>query len=459
MLIDYQDFLNKKSQLDYSCGFKPNFMPDFLFDFQKDLVNWSIKLGRSAMFADCGLGKTIMQLVWAENIARHTNRPVLILTPLAVSYQTVREGEKFGIECKRSANGEIKSKIVITNYERLHYFDKTKFAGVVCDESGILKHFSGATQKSVTEFMRKIQYRLLGTATAAPNDYTELGTSAEALGLMGYMDMLSRFFRNTQGSIDTKRHWRSHGTKGPLWRFKKHAENPFWRWVCSWAKMIRKPSDLGYDDKNFILPPLIEEEKIIECSRPLPGKLFIEPARNLKEQREERRMTITERCETVAELVNCNNSAVVWCHLNDEGNLLAKLISDSIQVSGSDSEEKKEAAFVNFINGNERVLITKPKIGGFGLNLQHCNHMTTFPSHSWEQYYQSTRRLWRFGQKRPVRVDIITTQGEFAVLKNLQRKARAADAMFSNLVKYANDSKNIVLSEKHEKKMETPQWL
>ena len=207
------------------------------------------------------------------------------------------------------------------------------------------------------------------------------------------------------------------------------------------------------------MPPLIEKETIINVSRPMPGKLFVEPARNLREQREERRMTITERCETVAEKVNCESSAVCWCHLNDEGDLLTKLIPGAVQVSGSDSEEKRERAFMGFINGDIRVLVTKPKIAGFGLNLQHCSHMTTFPSHSWEQYYQSTRRLWRFGQKEPVKVDIITTEGEHAVLANLQRKAKAADKMFTNLTKYMNDSKSININAFNKGKVDTPKWL
>ncbi len=413
------------------------------------------------MFADCGLGKTVCQLVWADNIVQKTNKPVLILTPLAVSYQTVKEGEKFGIKCKRSNNGEIKSKIVVTNYERLHYFNKNEFTGVVCDESGILKHFSGATQKAVTEFIKKIPYRLLGTATAAPNDYIELGTSSEALGVMGYMDMLNRFFRNTQNTSDTKRGYARAGGM-PKWRFKKHAEQSFWRWVCSWAKAVRKPSDIGFDDRDFILPELIEKETVLECSRPLSGKLFIEPARNLKEQREERRMTINERCESAAGKVN-GECCVMWCHLNDEGDLLKKLVPDSVQVKGGAStlkeQEKREEIFINFINGNIRVLITKPKIAGFGLNLQHCSHMTTFPSHSWEQYYQSTRRLWRFGQIKPVTVDIITTKGEFAVLNNLKRKAKSADKMFDNLTKYMNNSQKIEIDNSHEKRMEVPKWL
>jgi hypothetical protein len=304
--------------------------------------------------------------------------------------------------------------------------------------------------------MKKLPYRLLCTATAAPNDYIELGTSSEALGELGYMDMLNRFFKNNNNTIDRKGMYR-----GPRqqWRFKKHAKEPFWRWVCSWAKALRRPSDIGYSDENFILPKLNEIETVIPCSRPISGKLFVEPAVSLKDQRLERRHTINERCEKVAEKVNKNSVAIVWCQLNDEGDLLEKLIDGSKQVKGSMKDDVKEATFLNFSNGDIRVLITKPKIGAFGLNWQHCAHMTFFPSHSYEQYYQGVRRCWRFGQKKEVVVDIITTEGEIAVLQNLQRKASAADEMFNNLVKYMNHSKSIKIEENFTKKESIPSWL
>jgi len=459
--MDYNIFIERKSQLKNEHGFKPLFMPDYLFDFQKYLLEWSCLMGRGAEFADCGLGKTILQLTWAKNIVKKTNKNILILTPLAVSYQTVKEGEKFGIKCKRSNDGTIPSKITVTNYERLHYFDSSKFIGIVCDESGILKHFSGATQKMVTEFAKKIPYRLLGTATAAPNDYIELGTSSEALGVMGYMDMLNRFFKNQQNTSDTNSKWRGGGGKAVQWRFKKHAEAHFWKWVCSWARAVRKPSDLGFDDNKFKLPSLIEKQIILPISRPTNGRTLIPlAARGLREERQERRHTLKQRCQAAAEKVNNKKStAVVWCHLNDEGDLLEKIIPDAVQVSGSDKEERKEEVFVDFVKGNIRVLITKPKIAGFGLNFQHCSHMVTFPSHSWEQYYQSTRRFWRFGQTKPVKVDIITTAGEHNVLKNLQRKAKQANQMFNSLIKYTNESQSISITNHHNKKIEVPKWL
>lgn len=455
----YRQFLESKSQLNDNYGFDPMFLPDFLFDFQRVLSEWSMKKGRGAIFADCGMGKTPMQLVWAENIIRKTNKNVLIVTPLSVGHQTLKEAKKFDIEAKRSNDGRVYKGITITNYERLHLFKEEDFIGVVCDESSILKNFDGKRRKIITEFLKKRPYRLLCTATAAPNDYMELGTSSEALGAMGFMDMLTRFFKNEQSNVSTRRNWAVSGGHVPKWRFKRHAQKPFWRWVCSWARALRKPSDLGFDDGDFTLPPLVERETIVSCSRPLKGKFFVEPAISLEEQRLERRLTLNERCETVAEKVKDDDIAVTWCHLNAEGDLLERIIPGALQVKGGMSDDRKEEAFVAFSEGDVRVLVTKPKIGAFGLNWQHCSHMTFFPSHSYEQYYQAVRRCWRFGQVNPVVVDIVTTEGELRVLKNLQRKSRAADAMFAQLTKYMNEALEITIEEGHEKKGRIPSWL
>jgi hypothetical protein len=457
--MNYNEFLSTKTQLGTFDGFDPVFMPDFLFDFQKSLVDWSVRKGRSAIFADCGLGKTPMQLVWAENIVRETNGRVLIVTPLAVSHQTVREGEKFSIECSRSDDGRPRGKITVTNYERLHHFNTDDFVGVVVDESSILKNFDGTRRRVVTEFLRTKKYRLLCTATAAPNDYIELGTTSEALGELGHMDMLGRFFKNDQNTISPMRQYLTTGGAVPKWRFKKHAQEPFWRWVCSWARAVRKPSDLGFDDGQFVLPPLIENQTIIEKNLVRPGEMFARPAIGLKEQRDELRETLTERCERVAELVNSNGVALVWCHLNDEGDLLERLIPGSVQVAGSDSDEKKEERLRAFSDGQVRVLVTKPKIAGFGLNWQHCSHMTFFPSHSFEQYYQCVRRCWRFGQENEVTVDIVTTKGGIGALKNLQRKSAAADEMFVSLVGFMTEALRIDPSRQYTKRMEVPKWL
>ena len=423
-------------------------------------------MGRSALFADCGMGKTLMELVWAQNVVERTNRPVLILAPLAVTQQTVREAAKFGIEAHISLDGRIRPGINIANYERLHYFDANEFAGAVCDESGILKNFDGTRRREITEFMRKMRYRLLGTATAAPNEYTELGTSSEALGYLGYMDMLSRFFKNSQGN-SIKPHVYRHGNKNfaqlddnAKWRFKGHAEKPFWRWVCSWARAIRKPSDLGFDDAEFRLPPLIEQQHLVHTTSLPNGKLFALPAVGLSEQREERRRTIGDRCEAAARLVNgTGRPFVVWCHLNDEGDLLEELIPDCVQVSGNDSEEAKEEKFLAFIDGKARGLVTKGKIGAWGLNFQHCAHSVSFPTHSFEEYYQSIRRFWRFGQTQPVVSDIITTEVEKRVLANLQRKSVAADKMFTDLIAHMNEAISVDRTRGFNKKGELPSWM
>jgi len=454
-MVDYESFLRAKAHVGGNHGFDPVIVPDYLFGFQKQLVEWATRKGRAAIFADCGLGKTPMQLIWAENVVRHTNGNVLILTPLAVSAQTIREAEKFGIEVYRSRDGQMRPGITVTNYEQLHQFDHAAFVGCVCDESSILKSFDGVRRGQITAFMRKMQYRLLCTATAAPNDYHELGTSSEALGYLGYMDMLNRFFKNEQNTSAVNRY---HGQVAK-WRFKGHAEDPFWRWVCSWARAVRKPSDLGCDDGRFVLPPLREVEHIIDARSKPAGMLFNLPAVNFYEERDERRRTITERCEMVAALVDHPEPALVWCDLNDEADALERMIPGAVQVSGNDSDESKEDKLLAFASGQVRVLVTKPKIGAWGLNFQHCAHVTFFPSHSYEQYYQGVRRCWRFGQTKPVVVDIVGTEGQRNVLANLQRKSRAADEMFARLVQHMNEALSIDRSLEYKNAVEVPKWL
>lgn len=454
--MSYEAFLDSKMQRGADSGFAPLWMPDNLFDFQRELVEWAVLKGRAAIFADCGLGKTPMGLTWASNVARKTGKPTLYLTPLAVGAQTIREAHKFGVEATHSREGSAAGHVVVTNYERLHYFNSADFGGVVCDESSILKSFNGQRKTEITAFMRQVPYRLLQTATAAPNDYVELGTSSEALGYMGHMDMLNRFFKN---DLNNSAQGRMRG-EVIKWRLKGHAEEPFWRWVCSWARAIRRPSDLGFNDDAFILPPLNEVEHLVIANTLPEGALFAMPAVGLQEQREERRRTVQERCERIAALVNnTGQPALVWCHLNEEGDTLAKLIPDAVQVAGSDSDDAKEDRLTAFAEGRARVLVTKPKIGAWGLNFQHCNHVTFFPSHSFEQYYQAVRRCWRFGQKRAVKVDIVTTEGERGVMKNLQRKADQADEMFSRLVAEMNHALHIERANQLTKKVEVPSWL
>jgi superfamily II DNA or RNA helicase len=450
---DYKAFINAKLQHGADDGFAPIWMPDFLFDFQKHMVEWAVRKGRAAIFADCGLGKTAMQLVWAENVVRRTNMPVLILTPLAVSYQTVAEAEKFSIGAVRNIDGSKPGGILVTNYEHLTKFNPGDFGGVVCDESSILKNFNGARRKEITEFMRKCRYRLCCTATAAPNDYHELGTTSDALGYLGARDMLTMFFKE-----DVSKDYLAWGRK--TYRFRGHAELPFFRWVCSWSRACRKPSDLGYTDAKFKLPKLIEEAFKVNNSTPRDGMLFAIPANGLEEQREERRITVRERCEAAAANVLAHDGAsVVWCHLNQEGDELEKAIPGALQVSGQMSEELKEERLLAFQTGQLKCLITKPKIGCFGLNWQHCSNVVTFPSHSWEQYYQAVRRCWRFGQKKPVKVTVITTDGEQDVMSNLQRKAKQADRMFDLLVQNMGQALRIDRGTDHKAAEVLPSWM
>jgi hypothetical protein len=464
-VAEYGEFLKSKAQAGERSGFKPLWIPDFLFDFQKSCAEWNIWQGRSADFLDCGMGKTLIQLVWAENVVRKTNRPVLIQTPLAVAQQTVREGAKFGVEVYRSNDGKIRKGINVTNYEKLHYFDPNDFAGCVCDESSAIKAFDGKRRAQVTEFLRTLRYRLLCTATPAPNDYIELGTSSEALGIMGQVDMLNRFFKNDQNTSDMKRlvrHAPSQG--GPSsagWRFKGHAEIPYFRWMCGWARAGRKPSDLGaFSDKEFDLPPLIEREHIVQTRTLGDGMLFPLAATNMAEEREERRRTIQERCEKAAELVaSTGKPFVVWCQLNPEGDLLEKLIPDAVQISGADRDEEKEEKYEAFASGQSRGAISKQKIGGWGLNWQHCPHVVEFISHSFEQHWQGVRRCWRYGQKEPVINDMIATEGQRGAKENMARKSAAADRMFTLLVRHMHEALHIDAGYKFEKQEEVPAWL
>lgn len=435
--LEYAAFLAKKSQLGGHHGFKPVWMPDFLHGFQSHLDTWAIEKGRAAIFADCGLGKTPMQLVFAQNVREHTNKPVLVLTPLAVASQTAREAAKFGIDATVSRDGKVMPNITIANYDRLHYFNPNDFSGVVCDEApSCIKAMDGKLRAQVTEFLRQRPYRLLCTATPAPNDYVELGTGSEALGEMGQRDMIGMFFKEDNRSV-------GNGWGRAKFRLKGHAESAFWKWVCSWARACRKPSDLGFSDEGFDLPELIEQDHIVEAKTLPPGYLYPVPARDMQEERAERRRTIVERCEKVAELVNHDKPAVVWCHLNDEGDLLAKLIPDARQVSGTDSIDEKEAAYEAFSNGSLRVVVIKPKIGAWGLNWQHCSHVVMFGSHSYEQCYQAKRRCWRFGQKNKVKVDTVLSEGEQRVQANQDRKKADSMRMFASLIENMNQTQTV----------------
>jgi hypothetical protein len=446
--VNYDNFIAAKSQSHLDSGFEPTFMPGFLFGFQQALVEWSVRKGRAAIYAECGLGKTPMQLAWAQNVVEKTNKPVLILTPLAVGGQTVREGAKFGIESAQTRDGTVAGKITVTNYQQLHKFNRHDFAGLVCDESSILKNFDGAIREQVTDFMRDMRFRLLCTATAAPNDYIELGTSSEALGELRRVEMMAQYFNHDGGETSK-------------WRLKKHAaKHAFWQWICTWARAVQKPSDLGFPNEGYDLPPLRTVEHIIRARTANPDFLFDMPAVGLDEQRKERRRTINERCETAAALVNGTGKPFVsWCHLNEEGHLLEKLIPDAVEVEGSDSDEFKEETFEAFAAGQIRGIVSKPSIAGFGLNWQHCAHQTFFPSHSFEQWYQSVRRCWRFGQKNPVTIDVISSEGESGVVANMNRKADQAAQLFARLVELINAEASIENKSRSKSQTEIPSWL
>lgn len=451
--MDYSDLMVRRVTWNDSSGFEPIEIHNYLFDHQKLLVEYALRKGRAAVFADTGLGKTAIELSWADNVCRHSNKPVLLATPLAVARQIEKESVKFGLSAKIDRTGTpANANITITNYENLHKFNPHDFAGFVGDESSAIKNFDGKRKEIVTDFCKPLKYRLLCTATAAPNDFDELGTSSEALGYLGYRDMVTTFFRmvTEQDGLGWGR------TK---LRFRGHAERPFWQWVVSWARAIRFPSDIGCSDDGYILPALSEVEHVVSNSTPRQGFLFSTPANGMREEREERRVTINERCELAASLVSGTEPAVLWCQLNPEGDLLEKLIPDAVQVKGSMKDDQKEEYLNGFSEGKFRVLITKPKIGALGLNWQHCNNIVTFPGHSFEQYYQSVRRCWRFGQKKPVTVNIVSTEGESGVLANLKQKQAKCERMFSALVECMN--KEIALLAKHgfSKKEEVPKWL
>ncbi len=469
-MSDYATFLARKSQADTLDGFEPTWLPGCLFPFQRHLIEWTLRKGKAAIFADCGLGKTPMQLVWAENVVRHANRPVLVLAPLAVSHQVVREGVKFDVDVRRSTDGKPQPNVTVTNYERLDRFDPNDYAGVVCDEASCLKHWSGATQKAVTRFLSKVPYRLLCTATPSPNDYVEMGTLSEALGCLNYSDMLHTFFRQISDDEKKKRaavtdithskrlSWRVIQSIGQ-WAMKPHAAEPFWRWVASWARACRKPSDLGdFDDGPFVLPTLNRRDHVVVPRTAPDGFLFTVPAFGLNQERSERRRTLTELSELVAELTKDSDRTVVWCSLNVEGDRLEKDIPGAVQVKGSQRMEEKEELLLAFLDGQTRVLVTKAKIAGLGLNMQDCAHVVTFVTHSYEHFYQCVRRCWRFGQQRPVTLDVIATEGEVNVSRNMDRKERLASSMFDGVIQNMNQALGVKVNQESSP-VEVPSWL
>lgn len=425
--MNYAEYINCKLAGFEPCGIEPPDHLPHLFDFQEALTKWALRLGRSAIFADTGLGKTRMQLSWAA----HVPGPVLVLAPLAVAEQTVEEGAAIGIHVEHHwEQPETLPAITITNYERLHRFDPQAFAGVVLDESSIIKHHDSKTLSLLLDAFRHTRFKLCATATPAPNDWTELGTHAEFLGICTRAEMLSEFFVHDGGETQ-------------VWRLKGHARQAFWRWVSSWGALVRSPADLGFDASRYDLPTLTVEQHTIYTEQEAPeGLLFAMEAQTLMERRRARKESVADRVEACADVANGGSDPwLVWCELNAESEMLAKSIDGAVEVRGSMTVDQKERALMDFAHGRIRVLVSKPSICGFGLNFQHCNHMAFVGvTDSFESYYQAIRRCWRFGQTKPVHVHLFASQLEGAVLANLQRKERDARAMSEALARETCES-------------------
>jgi len=436
---DYQKFIESKKHSIRDFGFKANYIPDIAFDFQKFVIEKAILKGRSAVFLDTGLGKTLVQLSLAKNIINHTNKKVLILTPLAVAFQFILEAEKLGIDdIEYSKDGKHTKKIVVCNYERLHYFNEKDFEGVILDESSILKNFDGKIKQEVTSFVKKIPYRFLSTATPSPNDFIELGTSSEALGYMGYMDMLGKFFKQNNNAVDS-----TNRNIGEKFYLKPHAEKDFFAWVNQWSIMAKMPSDLGFSNERYNLPELIVNKHIVtnESQIAIDGQLqmFNIVAKNFNEIRYEQKQTESKRCEKAIELAK-DKTSVYWCNTNNESAILKANDKNAVEIIGSQSIDKKEEILLAFANGEIERLITKAKMTSMGLNWQHCNHSVFFPTWSYEQYYQAIRRFWRFGQTKDVTIDMVISDGQTRVLEALEQKTQKAIQLHKNLTENVNRS-------------------
>lgn len=469
---DYNSFLESKLPVLRPCGLAdiPP-LPSALKPFQSDIVTWALRRGRCAIFAGTGMGKTLQQLAWADAVANHTGLPVLVLTPLAVAQQTVAEAQKFGIASVAYARSQlgVKSRIVVTNYERVDKFDITAFSGVVLDESSIIKSHDGKTRTALIERCSQLEYRLCCTATPAPNDYVELGNHAEFLGVLSHAEMLATFFVHDGSGRATN--MENYGQRqGSDWRLKGHAADDFWRWVSDWAVMVRHPRDLGYDDHGYDLPPLNRHQVTISTAETGDG-LFSDVvlARTLQERLAARRNTIAARAQAAAAIANASPDRqwLIWCNLNDEATAVTKLIPGAVEVRGPDDPDAKAARLMSFANGNTRVLVSKPSIAGWGMNFQRCADMIFVGlNDSFEQLYQAIRRCWRFGQTRAVNVHMVAADVEGAVVANLEAKELQAEAMAAALAGHTKDLTRRNLRDAqprtitpHDKAMSVPAWL
>lgn len=417
--MDYNDFVSAKLGSVDTTGIAAPLRDYGLFPHQRDLAEWALRRGRAAIFADTGLGKSRMQLAWADMVHRETGGDVLILAPLAVAEQTAEEGQSIGVAVTHAREGaDVQPGITITNYDRLHKFDVAHFVGVVLDESSIIKHHAAKTLQTLLDAFVATPYKLCATATPAPNDWTELGNHAQFLGVRSRAEMLAEFFVHDGGDTQT-------------WRLKGHARQVFWRWVASWGAMVRSPADLGHDASAYALPPLNVHQHSVETEHNPAHGLFAMEAQTLMERRDARRNSLVERVRACAAMVNADRQPwVVWCDLNAEGDALTAAIDGAVQIAGADDAETKEQRLHDFAHGKIRVLVSKPSICGFGLNWQHCARMAFVGvTDSFEAYYQAVRRCWRFGQSRPVDVHVFASQQEGAVVANLKRKEQDAKAM------------------------------
>lgn len=450
--MDYQKFLNNKKFILESSGFDidKSILNPMLYDFQKDIVRWALAKGRAAIFADCGLGKTPMQLEWAQKVHDRTGGKILILAPLAVATQTVREGKKFGIKVQIcESQDDCIDGINITNYEKLDRFVANEFEGIVLDESSILKSFTGKVRTSIIENFSSVPFKLACTATPAPNDYMELGNHSEFLGVMTRSEMLAMFFVHDGGETSK-------------WRLKGHAENIFWQWMASWCVFIDNPINLGYEISGYDLPKLNITEIIVDGDAPIAAPM------TLSERRDARRDSLQLRCEKAAEIANSSDEQfLIWCDMNNESELLSRLINDAVEVKGSDKPEHKSSSMLGFSNGTIKNLVTKPSIAGFGMNWQNCNNMIfTGLSDSYEQFYQAVRRCWRFGQQKEVNVYIVISAKEGCVKQNIERKQADFIKMQKAMIELTKDitkkelKKTCRISTPYEptKQMILPQW-
>lgn len=454
--MTYAELVASKRHSIGNCGIETNYTPDSLFDYQKYVLDYAVRKGRCAVFLDTGLGKTLIELSIAQNYVRATNRPSLVITPLAVAFQFIREAQKFGIDdVEYSKDGKFSRKIVICNYERIEHFKPEDFECVVLDESSILKNFEGSIKGQVTRFLKRVKYRYLFTATPSPNDFIELGTSSEALGYMGYTDMLTKFFKNNEDTISPM-------NIGTEWVLKGHARDAFFQWVSGWSISMRRPSDLGFSDEKHVLPALnvVDHEVTNDHNMVSEGQIlmFAQQARRLTDVRSEQKISTEKRCLKAVELGSQSEFCVYWTNLNNEADLIRANDKDAVEIRGGMSLDQKEEILTAFADKQIGRLITKPKITAFGLNWQHCAHTVYFPTFSYEQYYQAIRRFWRFGQTSEVRVDRVYAESMQKVIESLNVKARKAEELFAKLNAHLHSTYDVGLKNNIEK-IKKPKFL